>query len=109
MTGLPGQLTLDLPHRPALEAEDFLISRSNQAASDIVDRWPRLAASVGGGGGAAGRGQDASGQRLAPEVGRGEVCGGSAHESRMWRVPMARSWSRTCTPASAISGFCSTC
>ena len=40
MTGLPGQLTLDLPHRPALEAEDFLISRSNQAACDIVDRWP---------------------------------------------------------------------
>jgi chromosomal replication initiation ATPase DnaA len=40
MTGAPGQLILDLAHRPALEAEDFLISGSNQAAADIVDRWP---------------------------------------------------------------------
>jgi chromosomal replication initiation ATPase DnaA len=40
VTGAPGQLILDLPHRPALGAEDFLISRSNQAAADIVDRWP---------------------------------------------------------------------
>jgi chromosomal replication initiation ATPase DnaA len=40
MTIEPGQLVLDLPHRPALGAEDFLISRSNQAAADIVDRWP---------------------------------------------------------------------
>jgi chromosomal replication initiation ATPase DnaA len=34
------QLILDLPHRPALGAEDFLISQSNRAASDIVDAWP---------------------------------------------------------------------
>jgi chromosomal replication initiation ATPase DnaA len=40
MTGAPDQLILDLPHRPALGAEDFLISGSNQAAADIVDRWP---------------------------------------------------------------------
>jgi chromosomal replication initiation ATPase DnaA len=40
MSGTPDQLTLDLAHRPALEAEDFLISQSNQAAADIVDRWP---------------------------------------------------------------------
>jgi chromosomal replication initiation ATPase DnaA len=40
MTGVPGQLILDLAHRPALEAEDFLISGSNAAAADIVDRWP---------------------------------------------------------------------
>lgn len=36
----PEQLVLDLPHRPAFEAEDFLVSRSNAAAVDIVDRWP---------------------------------------------------------------------
>ena len=29
-----------LPHRPALGAEDFLISQSNRAAADIIDRWP---------------------------------------------------------------------
>ena len=40
MTGAPDQLIFDLAHRPALGAEDFLISRSNQAAADIVDRWP---------------------------------------------------------------------
>jgi chromosomal replication initiation ATPase DnaA len=40
VTAGPGQLILDLAHRPALGAEDFLISRSNQAAADIVDRWP---------------------------------------------------------------------
>jgi chromosomal replication initiation ATPase DnaA len=36
-----GQLAFDLPHRPALGAEDFLISGSNEAAADIVDRWPQ--------------------------------------------------------------------
>ena len=40
MTVTPGQLILDLPHRPALGAEDFLISQSNLAAADIIDRWP---------------------------------------------------------------------
>jgi chromosomal replication initiation ATPase DnaA len=40
MTAPPDQLTLDLAHRPALGAEDFLVSRSNQAACDVIDRWP---------------------------------------------------------------------
>jgi chromosomal replication initiation ATPase DnaA len=40
MTAAPSQLVLDLAHRPALEAEDFLVSRSNQAAADFIDRWP---------------------------------------------------------------------
>lgn len=40
MSAAPGQLILDLPHRPALGAEDFLISQSNRAAADIIDRWP---------------------------------------------------------------------
>lgn len=40
MTAAPGQLVFDLPQRPALGAEDFLISKSNQAAADLVDRWP---------------------------------------------------------------------
>lgn len=39
-TSSPTQLTLDLPHRPALGAEDFLLSDSNRAAVAIVDRWP---------------------------------------------------------------------
>ncbi len=40
MTGAPEQLVLDLPHRAALGLEDFLVSRSNAAAVDLVDRWP---------------------------------------------------------------------
>ncbi|MGE3066749.1 MAG: DnaA/Hda family protein [Hyphomicrobiaceae bacterium] len=36
----PSQLTLNLPHRAALGAEDFLVSGSNQAALDLIDRWP---------------------------------------------------------------------
>lgn len=39
-TGPPRQLTLDLPHRPALGAEDFLLSESNRAAVAMIDRWP---------------------------------------------------------------------
>jgi chromosomal replication initiation ATPase DnaA len=34
------QLVLDLPHLPALGAEDLLVSRSNAAAVDVVNRWP---------------------------------------------------------------------
>jgi chromosomal replication initiation ATPase DnaA len=40
MTSLPAQLVLDLPHRPALGAEDFLVSKSNQAAVTMIDYWP---------------------------------------------------------------------
>jgi chromosomal replication initiation ATPase DnaA len=36
----PEQLVLDLSHRPALGAEDFLVSASNRAAVDLIDRWP---------------------------------------------------------------------
>jgi chromosomal replication initiation ATPase DnaA len=35
-----GQLIFDLPHRAALGAWDFLISPSNQAAAEMIDRWP---------------------------------------------------------------------
>ncbi|HEY1244961.1 MAG TPA: DnaA/Hda family protein [Hyphomicrobiaceae bacterium] len=34
------QLVLDLPHRAALGAHDFLISPSNQSAADMIDLWP---------------------------------------------------------------------
>jgi chromosomal replication initiation ATPase DnaA len=40
VSAVPHQLIFDLPHRPALGVEDFLISQSNRAAADIVDRWP---------------------------------------------------------------------
>ncbi|MEL7542393.1 MAG: hypothetical protein AAGJ70_01330 [Pseudomonadota bacterium] len=34
------QLLLDLPHRPAFEADDFIVSESNAAADAMMDRWP---------------------------------------------------------------------
>jgi chromosomal replication initiation ATPase DnaA len=40
MSGEHEQLILDLPHRPALGAQDFFISQSNRAAADVIDRWP---------------------------------------------------------------------
>jgi len=39
-TQSPKQLILELPHRQALGAEDFLVSRSNAAAVELVDAWP---------------------------------------------------------------------
>lgn len=36
----PEQLVLDLPHRAASGAEDFLVSQSNAGAVEMVDRWP---------------------------------------------------------------------
>lgn len=35
------QLILDLPHRPALGAEDFLVSACNLAAVRLIDAWPQ--------------------------------------------------------------------
>ncbi len=40
------QLILDLPHRAAQGAEDFLVSESNAAAVAMVDRWPQWPAST---------------------------------------------------------------
>jgi chromosomal replication initiation ATPase DnaA len=37
----PPQLVFDLPHRQAQGMEDFLLSRSNEAAVELVDRWPQ--------------------------------------------------------------------
>ena len=34
------QLVLDLPHRTAMEADDFLVSSCNAAAVELVDSWP---------------------------------------------------------------------
>ena len=109
MTAAPDQLILDLAHRPALEAEDFLISRSNQAAADIVDRWPDWPHACVVVVGPAARRQDASGQRLAPEVGRGPARGRAPLARPTWSAPQVRCWWRTCTPASATSAPCSTC
>jgi chromosomal replication initiation ATPase DnaA len=35
----PAQLVLDLPHRAALEREDFLVSPANAAAVAMIDAW----------------------------------------------------------------------
>lgn len=48
---LPQQLVLDLPHRSALDLEDFLVSQSNESAIELIDgavTWPNGAALVVG-------------------------------------------------------------
>lgn len=40
------QLVFDLPHRPALEADDFLVSDCNAEAVQLVDAWPDWTAPV---------------------------------------------------------------
>jgi chromosomal replication initiation ATPase DnaA len=40
------QLTLDLPHRAALGAEDFLVSACNLTAVRLIDDWPRWPGNV---------------------------------------------------------------
>ncbi|WP_323378440.1 HdaA/DnaA family protein [Skermanella mucosa] len=40
MTGTPAQLPLDLGHRPAMGADDFLVAPSNEAAVAWLDLWP---------------------------------------------------------------------
>lgn len=39
----PRQLALDLAHRPALGAEDFFLSQSNDMAVKFIDDWPQWA------------------------------------------------------------------
>jgi chromosomal replication initiation ATPase DnaA len=41
MKAAPDQLVFDLPQRPALGVQDFLISPANRAAAAMIDRWPR--------------------------------------------------------------------
>jgi chromosomal replication initiation ATPase DnaA len=40
VSAMPSQLVFDLAQLPALGAEDFLVSQSNEAAADFIDRWP---------------------------------------------------------------------
>jgi chromosomal replication initiation ATPase DnaA len=40
MSTQPAQLTFDLAPRPALGAEDFLVSPANEGALHIIERWP---------------------------------------------------------------------
>jgi chromosomal replication initiation ATPase DnaA len=40
MTTKARQLVLDLPHRPAQGRDDFLVTPSNAAAVQMIDRWP---------------------------------------------------------------------
>ena len=44
MMAEPAQLILDLGHRTALGAEDFLVGRSNAAPVALIDAWPEWAA-----------------------------------------------------------------
>lgn len=40
MSNAPRQLVLDLPIEEALDIENFLVSASNRAAIELIERWP---------------------------------------------------------------------
>jgi chromosomal replication initiation ATPase DnaA len=62
----PRQFVLDLSHRPALGEEDFLVSSSNAAAVDLIDRWPDWA--------------------LASALVAGPLGSGKSHLAHVWRL-----------------------
>lgn len=69
------QLTFDLPHRPALDAEDFLVSDCNRSAVRMIDGWPAWPSRI---------------QLLV-----GPAASGKTHLVRVWQ---ARSGARALTP-----------
>lgn len=40
MTGGSGQIPIPLDHQPQLGREDFIVSPSNRAALELIERWP---------------------------------------------------------------------
>jgi chromosomal replication initiation ATPase DnaA len=62
------QLIFDLAHRPALGREDFMVTKSNEAAMALVDSWPQWP-----GGGAILVGPPGSGKTHLVEVFRTQV------------------------------------
>ena len=73
------QLSLDLPHRAALGAEDFLVSKCNRGAVRLIDSWPEWQDNAQLLIGPAGKRQDAPCPCLAGTVGR---AGGNAKRPR---------------------------
>jgi len=67
----PQQLAFELPHRQAFGVEDFLVSRSNDAAVALVDRWPEwpLGAAVISGPAGSGKSHLANVWRLKSDAG----------------------------------------
>jgi chromosomal replication initiation ATPase DnaA len=70
------QLSLDLPHRAALGAEDFLVSECNRGAVRLIDSWPDW--------------QDNAQLLIGPGA------SGKTHLARVWQ---ARSGAETISPA----------
>jgi chromosomal replication initiation ATPase DnaA len=69
------QLSLDLPHRTAFGAEDFLVSTCNRGAVRLIDSWPRW--------------QDNAQLLIGP------AASGKTHLARVWQ---ARSGARMLSP-----------
>lgn len=76
------QLTLDLPHRAALGAEDFLVSDCNVAAVKLIDAWPEWSGQV--------------------QLLTGPAASGKTHLVRVWQE---RSSARALEPANFDMAF----
>ncbi len=82
----PQQLVLDLPHRAATGREDFLVSRSNQAAVDLIDAdesWPNGAALVVG---PAGSGKSHLAHVWQARTGAALISADAAHETALTEI-----------------------
>lgn len=90
MTEPPRQLAFDLPHRSALELEDFLVSRSNEAAVAIVDRWPDWAHWAAFVAGPAGSGKSHLAHVWRLKTGAEEVAATDLDEGAIGRLSAAR-------------------
>jgi len=76
------QLNLDLPHRAALGAEDFLVSECNRGAVRLIDSWPDW--------------------RDNAQLIIGPAASGKTHLARVWQ---ARSSAETLTPTGLDVGL----
>jgi chromosomal replication initiation ATPase DnaA len=76
------QLSLDLPHRAALGADDFLVSECNRGAVRLIDSWPDW--------------QDNAQLIIGP------AASGKTHLARVWQ---ARSSAETLTPTGLDVGL----
>src|SRR5262245_61863575 len=76
------QLSLDLPHRAAFGAEDFLVSTCNRGAVRLIDSWPKW--------------QDNAQLLIGP------AASGKTHLARVWQ---ARSGAKLVSPGSLDVGL----
>jgi chromosomal replication initiation ATPase DnaA len=89
MTAGPEQLVFNLPFRSATGAEDFLVSRSNEAAVAAIDAWPDWAQRVLAVVGPAGAGKSHLADLWRTRAGAGRLAGSELTEAAVEQAAAA--------------------